>query len=161
MNRTLRDAIELASDYPEHPAAVRILASTGKKKRPARSFNGGTTLKERKAAKKSAAREEMATLRAEVVARAGGRCEVWAGEERCHERGTDLDHWLSGSGLRRQNQSKRTCWLLCRWDHQARTDNYPTAARWNQLFAAHCIRHGYPAPKMHIEHAPLRAKAGP
>lgn len=96
-------------------------------------------------------RRETADLREKVMARARGRCEC------CGLGGwLELDHWVGGSGRRREQQSVETVWLLSREHHAMRSHNNPSVAEWNRRFAAHCGRHGY-AFVPHVEKQPLGA----
>ena len=95
--------------------------------------------------KEDARRERMDKLREiriAVMKRAQGQCEA----PDCHNRTLDLslDHFMGGSGRRRQMESVENCWALCAKCDAARTANYPNAATWNSLFRVHCKRHGYP-----------------
>jgi hypothetical protein len=54
-----------------------------------------------------------------------------------------MDHWLGGSGRRRQEERPASVWALCRTCNQKRTENVPNAAYWNRQFQEHCLLHGY------------------
>lgn len=119
----------------------------------------GVSLKEKRAEKKRKHREETGSIRAVVIERAGGHCEAdaRAGYFDQHDcvGGLELDHFYGGSGRRRQQQGRETCWVLCRRHHRMKTNNDPSLAHWDSIFAAHCRYHGYPPPrprKAHVEH---------
>lgn len=90
--------------------------------------------KPRKAAKAKAHREEMASIREQVLARAGDFCEG------CGLSHTELqvDHFFGGNGRRRALQSRFTCWALCSQCHHLKTTNQPDAAAWLAEFVRHC-----------------------
>lgn len=92
----------------------------------------------RKDQKQERHRDKMAMIRGQVTKRAGGKCES------CGARTVPIcDHFFSGSGRRRQLQSERTCWVLCRVCNEDKTNNMPNARYWVIQFASHCRRHGY------------------
>ena len=97
-----------------------------------------------------------AELRRLVMARSRGHCEGCG-----HFYGTmvlQLDHWLGGSGRRRQAQAIANCWGLCPGCHSRRSQNLPDSAHWNRLFSRHCVRRGYHVLN-HVEHDPVRRGA--
>lgn len=109
--------------------------------------------------KAGAHRAATAELRREVMARAKGCCEA-CGRRTLH---LALDHFLGGAGRRRQKQSIETTWALCAHPvlddcDGARTHNRPSAALWNELFAKHCEKQGYPVIA-HVEHRPVKRGA--
>lgn len=140
-------ALELAADMGFlAPSAARALArNLTEASKPVRQqradlrFKKPVSAKARKASKAAAHREETAKIRAKVIERSGGRCE----SPTCPNAGSEIDHWRSGSGRRRAEQSPETCWLICAFHHVLRTANSPHAAFWNQQWATHCIKHGY------------------
>lgn len=73
-----------------------------------------------------------------VAKRADGRCEA------CREWKFNLqmDHAF---GRAKAPTSVETVWSLCAPCHQAKTDNYPSAAHWLGVFAAFAHQHGYEA----------------
>lgn len=81
-------------------------------------------------------------LRHEVLERAKFRCESCGADLR--KAGCVFDHWLGGSGRRREQESLETTWALCLGCNDRRTINVPSAAHWNDTFAKHCRKHGYP-----------------
>lgn len=91
-------------------------------------------------AKKSPVRTK--EIRALVAERAGNICECGCGRTLSLYH-PQMDHWLGGSGRRKQKQSVETCWMLTMWCHRQRTNNYPSAIYWNRKFRAHCHRYGY------------------
>lgn len=113
----------------------------------------------RKLARKEAHALDTQTIRAVVAARADGHCEACLVYDPIFSLASalnplELDHWLGGSGRKRQAQAVENTWALHRSCHRARQANDPSAAVWNERFAAHCGRHGYPVLR-HIEHARL------
>jgi hypothetical protein len=80
-------------------------------------------------------------LRSDVLGRAQGRCESCG--TLLASSGVVFDHWLGGSGRRRQRESLETCWALCVLCNWRRTTNLPTAEYWNDRFRIHCERYGY------------------
>lgn len=127
--------------------ARRFAASLRRYNQPKRSIRAA---RGRRDEKRTTRREEMAALREAVMKRAGARCEVPG----CCNDGTEADHWLSGSGRRRAEQSVATVWMLCPRHHYERTKNLPDAETWNQRLAAHCAEHGYPF-RPHLTRKPL------
>jgi hypothetical protein len=91
-------------------------------------------LRKPKQAKRKAKREATRDVRAAVVKRARGECELCGGFWHL-----TLDHF---EGIAR-SESLETCWLLCWGCHREKTDNKPDAAWWAGAFAKHCARHGY------------------
>ncbi len=92
-----------------------------------------------KARKQKEHRENISTIRRRVMLRARGCCEVSG----CSRIGISLDHWLGGSGRRREAQAFGNCWLLCAEHDRARTHNLPNAAWWNSEFEKHCAKYGF------------------
>jgi hypothetical protein len=82
-----------------------------------------------------------AELRHDVLVRAGFKCEACRADLRA---GAVFDHWLGGNGRRKQAESRETTWALCLPCNERRTTNEPSAAAWNDIFEAHCMRHRYP-----------------
>lgn len=87
---------------------LRLVAKRGAPKKTL----PGVSRAEKRAAKRAAEREEMATLRSVVMARANGRCEV------CYRAETPanplhMHHLRGGSGRRRQEQRPETCVMAC------------------------------------------------
>ena len=117
----------------------------GTGKSPVRVVGGKLALpkpeprKKSKARKQKAHRESTSAIRRKVMERAGGYCEA------CLAPSGDLrlDHWLGGSGRRRQAQAVGNTWALCRSCDFGRTHNIPNAAEWNAINKAHCVRYGY------------------
>lgn len=107
--------------------------------------------------KRLSKREETARIRAAVEARAEGCCEYCSSTFSFPDP-AEMDHWLGGSGRRRQEQSVETCWLLHRNCHRLRQEALPSAAHWNENFKRHCKKYGYRFTP-HIEHQPLRRRA--
>jgi hypothetical protein len=111
-----------------------------------------------RAAQAAGRRADAAALRQAVSQRADGRCEgarlTLLGWRRCGGAPDELDHWLGGSGRRKQKQSLESAWMLCRLCHRRRTENIPDAQSWNEVFALHCERYGYPVIA-HIIHQQL------
>jgi hypothetical protein len=105
----------------------------------------------------AARRAASAELRAAVLWRSGGFCEVKHRPMR-HVFDYEFDHWLGGAGRRKPKETEETLWLLCRECHKDRTANRPSAAYWNELFRRHCDLHGYPFTP-HVEHADLPKRA--
>lgn len=97
-----------------------------------------------------------AELHRAVMARSRGRCECCA--RLVGTLALQLDHFLGGSGRRREEQSVENCWALCEGDHYRRTVNLPSTAAWNAAFAEHCRRNGFPILQ-HVEHDPVRRGA--
>lgn len=119
------------------------------------------TRKERKKTKASGHRESTSSIRPAVFERAGGRCEAWHPDperpgqwKRCEKKATVWDHWLGGTGRRRQKQSVSTTWALCDSDNFARTEKIPSTEFWNDSYAQHCAANDIPFVS-HIEHAQL------
>ena len=102
-----------------------------------------------KKVKRQSRSEFVSELRDRAIARSLGRCEA----PDCRRAGVALsmDHWLGGMGRRRVRESIETVWMLCSDCDFQRTRNMPNAKRWNDLFAMHCERHGYPPPVRHME----------
>jgi hypothetical protein len=138
----------------DRESAAKLLALLA----PRRKNEKQKATQKRKLQGAAARQTATAALRAAVMFRADGRCELEAANQRCVNNATELDHWLSGTGRRQQKQSVETTWALCRAHHVRRTRNYPNAAFWNELFADHCARYGYPFTP-HVEHAQLPGRA--
>ena len=85
--------------------------------------------------------ERLREIRIKAMERAKGQCEA----PDCHNRTLDLqmDHWLGGSGRRREEEALDTVWMLCAKCHAARTCNVPSVSAWNALWRVHCKRYGY------------------
>ena len=130
----------------EHEIAAKLLALAARRRKA--SPSQPTREKASEEARRERA-EKMAQIRAAVEKRSRGLCEA------CHgaflQRGA-LDHWLGGTGRRRQMESIETCWLLCWSCNHMRTHNSPTSESWNRIFEAHCKAHGYRFTP-HVEHA--------
>ena len=92
-----------------------------------------------KARKDRAHRLATAKLRAAVFLRANGRCESCG---KPHP--VAMDHFLGGSGRRRQQQSYENTWALCSRCDSNRTHNVPSAEFWNDRFKRFAERYGYP-----------------
>ena len=114
---------------------------------PARKKAAGV----RKQEKRANHREETARIRDAVFLRAGSCCEACGAQVET----LTLDHWLGGSGRRRQKLSVENTWALCGPSHRARQENRPSVEFWNWRFRKHCERYGYPV-LAHIEHAPVK-----
>lgn len=97
---------------------------------------------ERRAKKRRAHAESTSAIRAACVARAANHCELCGMLQGLLE----MDHVLGGSGRRRQKQSVKTCWILCRYCHRYKTA-HPVGTNWRAAFRAHCAKYGYPVPK--------------
>jgi hypothetical protein len=101
-----------------------------------------------------------AEIRAAVEERASGVCEACGRIVGIHFCPWTMDHWLNGSGRRRQKQAVENCWALCGRPgfpgscHDARQTYTPSVDFWNAKFAAHAAKYGYD-PLPHIVHAPL------
>lgn len=148
--RERRLVTALVEANPMHPVAVQQ-AQAALRPLLAKRRNGPSkslperSQKQRREEKRAAHREETAEIRGEVELRSGADCEyVDLNGDRCRWPGTDLDHWLGGSGRRRQAQSAANTWLLCSLHHGQRTRNEPDVERWNRAFARHCARYLYP-----------------
>ncbi len=76
-------------------------------------------------------------LRAQVVARAKGRCEA------CGKPAGESGHMDHAFGRAKAAQSISSCWLLCLRCDEAKTQNRPSGAHWAQLFGEHCKFYGY------------------
>lgn len=127
---------------------------------PKKKRKGAQPAQARREAKRRRHAENATAIRAAVMLRAGGRCEMSDGI-RCSMDGTDLDHMLQGSGRRRQRQSAETCWLLCAWHHRERTRNRPSSRAWRGHMRRHLDRYGYPTPRelsMEVEEAKQAAR---
>jgi hypothetical protein len=66
----------------------------------------------------------------------------------------EMDHFY---GRARAPQTPETCWLLTRVCHRLKTHNSPDRHAWDDLFRAHCERHGLPF-KPRLVKAPLPEK---
>lgn len=120
-----------------------------------------------KATRRESKKEETARIRAEVFARAENRCEAWRPDpampgawERCDKTATIWDHWMGGTGRRRQKQSVENTWALCPFCNHDRTDKIPSIGFWNASFGLHCRNNALPF-EAHIEHAPLKSSTPP
>lgn len=149
-SRERRDLAFIAKRKDAGPALAAYLSLKSKAVRP-------SAMRAEKAKKRLLGKEAMRSLRAEVFARAGSVCEVHDGIGRCDQPAVVLDHWLGGSGRRRQKQTVGTTWGLCFACDRHRTANIPGAAYWNKAFQRQCIRHGYTFVP-HVEHAQLRPR---
>ena len=86
-------------------------------------------------AARAAKNAETASIRAEVFARAGGRCEL------CRSRvATDMHHAF---GRVKAKQAVSNCLALCRACHADLTDSRPDRGHWIALQVGHFLRHGY------------------
>lgn len=79
-------------------------------------------------------------LRAEVFARAKGKCECGCGRH-LGESG-HLDHFF---GRGKAAESISNCWGLCLFCDHHKTINKPSARFWLQRFRVHCKRYGFTA----------------
>lgn len=145
----------------QKPGPLKFPKSQSRCPTCARPLPRRATAAEKKTAKgkaegAQAARARSAAIRGLVMVRAGGVCEVepYMGRFFAHMRPLVLDHWLGGSGRRRQKQSVENTWAICTPCHRERTVNSPNAAYWNEKFRQHCQRYGYPFTP-HVEHAEL------
>jgi len=138
-------------------AALASLLAEQAKRSPVKPMK-----KERLAKKKSARElrnEETARIREACMKRCGGVCEC--GCERTFITNpistyrAEMDHWLGGTGRRRQRQSIENCWMLTALCHRLRQNAQPSAVYWNVVFRQHCERYGYKFTP-HIEHAQLK-----
>ena len=81
-------------------------------------------------------KERMAALRAEVFARAEGRCEylfiVGATAVRCDLPADDLEH-VFGKRTEHDKFSPECCLAVCRQDHRKKTDSEPSAEVWQDI----------------------------
>jgi 5-methylcytosine-specific restriction endonuclease McrA len=130
-------------------AARFLLHRLGKPSKKGKSCSA----KARKTAKAVQHRGSTASIREAVMQRAAGKCEHCGGEFYPWD-APEMDHFMGGGGRRRQAASIETCWLLHRFCHLNRTNNYPTAAYWNGSFARHCQKHRY-FTREHIIHQQL------
>lgn len=96
----------------------------------------------RKAHKDIARQEKTADVRLCVWRRSRGRCECC--DIPLFESDGELDHFFGGS-RRRLEERVETCWFLCHFCHQRKTENSPSAQYWAERFKAHCLDHGYKA----------------
>lgn len=116
-------------------------ASLAEYRRAKAKLRGVPTREETKAIRKLVRDTAFRDLALKVLTRAQFVCEcccAWlpfTGE---------IDHWLGGSGRRRQRESIETIWLLCSSCHADRTANRPSVEHWNERFRLHCERYGYP-----------------
>lgn len=78
-------------------------------------------------------RDETAAIRAFIIDRSKGLCEV------CSHPGFEMDHVFG----RRVQQTIRNCWWLCRECHYMKTNNKPSAIAWWKLFMGHCYRYDF------------------
>lgn len=83
-------------------------------------------------------------IREMVMTRAGGMCECGCGRALLYFGAAEMDHWLGGSGRRKQKESVETCWMLSGYCHHRRTRNEPSVAAWNERFERHCRLYDYP-----------------
>jgi 5-methylcytosine-specific restriction endonuclease McrA len=139
--RVVKDAIAELRKGDVAPALARLERLLPVKRGP-RPLPGRSTAREDRAARQQARREEMSALRAEAEKRADGRCECGCGAPLLLV--GQLDHMLSGSGRRREQQSPQNTWMLTPGCHDAKTRNAPSAAYWWARFDAHCERNGLP-----------------
>lgn len=89
-----------------------------------------------KKGRKASKREETARIRAEVFARADGRCEHCSFALDNNGPG-EMDHFF---GRGKERQTVRNCWALCRLCHRRKTNNWPDAALWLRAFFNHAHR---------------------
>lgn len=97
----------------------------------------------RKAEKRLTRKEMVAKVRPLVEARAAGSCECGCGT-RFGAFG-DTAEWDEFHG--RRHISVEETWFLARRCHQAKTANFPSRRYWDNIFASHCRRMGYPPPR--------------
>lgn len=118
------------------------------------------TTRQLKRARASAHKESTSSIRPAVFERAGDRCEAWhpgkseGSWHRCEKKATIWDHWMSGTGRRRQKQAVETTWALCDSCNFARTEKIPNIEWWNESHRVHCELYGY-LFEPHIEHSPV------
>jgi hypothetical protein len=151
-----RQALRVAELAPKEGASPKLLRETERlgelaapRRRSAKALPFPSR-KTEKAARKDARRLATRAVYEAVRERAAGKCEA-CGRAR-HQ--PIMDHWLGGSGRRKQLESVETCWGLCGMCNRQRTDNSPNAAYWNDIRRVFCVRYGYPFVP-HIEHARL------
>lgn len=145
-----RDLLDFLDAHSDEWRAANDLATRLRRFGFGRPRKSAKPARARREEKRAAHRDEMAEIRAAVMKRAGGACEQC--EQPCAR--LELDHWLSGSGRRRPEQSVASTWALCGVCHHARTKSIPDAEWWNRAFAAHCAKHGY-AFRPHLVRRPL------
>ena len=113
--------------------------------RVALPFGPKETRAQVKAKKQAAHRMSTADVVAAVLGRADGVCECGCGRIAIFS--GELDHRWGGVGRRREAQSVETCWILRRKCHFEKTANFPSAAAWQERWAAHCKKYGYTAER--------------
>jgi 5-methylcytosine-specific restriction endonuclease McrA len=142
LKRFLQDVASFAEDPPNGEeseelgrTAFDFIQRLWRKPAPAKRIEAVERHRESVAERRENHREETREIRAAVWKRSEGGCENcgigledWEGE---------LDHWLGGSGRRRQQQGTETTWRLCRPCHRARSANSPSYAAWKLRWAAH------------------------
>lgn len=118
--------------------ADALLARFGKRERVVKTL-AEPTRKVRNGARRAAKKSEWGEIKMHVRVRADHCCEVFG----CELPIFSVDHWLGGSGRRLAEQSVESCWALCAIHDDNRTNNWPSAAKWNREREKHCKRWGY------------------
>ncbi len=98
------------------------------------------SLRESKAIRKTLQKLEDERLRAKLIPRTGGQCEL-APHQR--HRGCEPHHLIRGSGKRREQQSEQNTMWSCRRHHEAFHDK---PADFREVVLAWCEQYGYPVP---------------
>jgi hypothetical protein len=102
--------------------------------------------RERQEKKQEAHQQSSAQIRASVMARAVGCCEVPScGAPFSAVDPAEWDHLLGGSGQRRERQSLETTWAIHASCHRDRTENRPSSTWWWKQVKKHAERFGYSA----------------
>jgi 5-methylcytosine-specific restriction endonuclease McrA len=99
--------------------------------------------REAKKEKRLSRKEHRAAVRAEVFARADGRCEVALLTEmrRCSGPAQEWDHFWSRRDPK--DETIEATWALCFNCHRRKTDNDPSRTDWLGSFYFHAAQHGY------------------
>lgn len=125
---------------------VTVSAQTVRELRSAiRPKPSSTSYAKQKRKKKASRRDEAAAIRAQVMARAGGRCECGCehnvyGEDESFLFVATMDHFW---GRGKTKQTVENCWCLAIRCHDQKTMNFPNAATWLCKFITHAQKHGY------------------
>jgi hypothetical protein len=134
--RFAKDLLQFGEEFADVPgnpihALAELRAALAK---ASRASTTRAQLRKPKQAKRQAKRVATRDVRAAVLKRARGACELCGGLWHL-----TLDHF---EGIAR-SESLETCWLLCWRCHREKTDNKPNAAHWLEAFGKHCAKHGY------------------